>query len=96
MKRLLALIIVLTPIASQAFDLPWSNNARIEKCKDKVRERSKALEALHTLDFYDETTDELDSGYSVRIGGTDSKASHRLMCYFDKNGKMVDYNWNAG
>ena len=96
MKRLLALIIVLTPITSQAFDLPWNKKARIEQCKDLVRERSTAAGTIHTLDFYDGTSFELDAGYKVFVGGTDSAASYRIFCYFDKNGNMVDYNWNVG
>ena len=91
MKRLLALIIVLTPIASQAFDLPWSENTRIEKCKDIIRERSKAAGILHTLSFYHEHGNVLDAGYNVFIFGEDSKSTYNLVCYFDKNGKMVDY-----
>lgn len=92
-KRLLALIIVLTPIASQAFDLPWSEKARIEECKNKVRERSKALETSHTLRFYTEDTTVLDAGYEELIFGNDSKTSYRVVCYFDKNGKMIDHKW---
>ena len=91
MKRLLALIIVLTPIASQAFDLPWSENARIEKCKAKIRESSQSP---HTLKISGELNEELDAGYSVELFADDSKASHRLKCYFDKNSKMIDYKWH--
>ncbi|MCX7073596.1 MAG: hypothetical protein NTZ70_02095 [Methylococcales bacterium] len=92
MKRLLALIIVLTPIASQAFDLPWSENARIEKCKDKVREQSKAAGTLYTLQFYSESTIVLDAGYEVVIYGGAKGKGYDVVCYFDKSGKMVDYN----
>jgi hypothetical protein len=92
MKRLLALIIVLTPIASQAFDLPWSKNTRIEKCKDIVRERSKAAGTLHTLEFFSPSTNELDAGYEVSVSGLAKGARYDVVCYFDKNGTMVDYH----